>query len=403
MQFEEKEFLPVLLGNDINVYSMARAFYEEYKVKSKVFGKATISTCYKSKLVDFTEVKNLDTDDILVKTVNTFVKENKNKKIILIGCGDSYVSCITKNRSKLNKDIIIPYSEHKLLNNIMDKSFFYDLCEKHNIPYPKTRVISINDYKDLKLNFKAPYVVKPSNQIEYYINKFEGQEKVFILDTDKELKTTLEAIYTSGYKDKLILQEFIPGDDTNMYVLTSYSDKNNKVKMMCLGHVLLEEHTPYGIGNHAVIITEKNKKLCETMKKLYEDLNYTGFSNCDIKYDPRDKKYKVFEMNVRQGRSNYYVTGSGCNIAKIIVDEYVYGKEIKMNICDKSNLWLVVPKEVAFKYAPAYKDKMKKLIASKNFVNPLYFKEDNDPIRLARLYKSQLTHFANFKKYTKKR
>ena len=40
MEFTQKEFLPVVFGNDINVYSVARAFYEEYKVKSRVFGKA---------------------------------------------------------------------------------------------------------------------------------------------------------------------------------------------------------------------------------------------------------------------------------------------------------------------------------------------------------------------------
>ena len=28
---------------------------------------------------------------------------------------------------------------------------------------------------------------------------------------------------------------------------------------MCLGHVLLEEHSPHGIGNHAVIITEHDE------------------------------------------------------------------------------------------------------------------------------------------------
>ena len=32
LQFTEREFIPVLLGGDINAYSVARAFYEEYQV-----------------------------------------------------------------------------------------------------------------------------------------------------------------------------------------------------------------------------------------------------------------------------------------------------------------------------------------------------------------------------------
>ena len=107
----------------------------------------------------------------------------------------------------------------------------------------------------------------------------------------------------------MIIQNFIPGDDTFMRVLTCYSDQTGKVRLMCLGHVLLEEHTPHGIGNHAVIITEHNKELEEQFQKLLDGMGYVGFSNFDIKFDQRDGKYKVFEINTRQGRSNYYVTG----------------------------------------------------------------------------------------------
>ena len=75
----------------------------------------------------------------------------------------------------------------------------------------------------------------------------------------------------------MILQEFIPGDDTHMRVMTSYSDRQGRVRMMCLGHVLLEEHSPHGIGNHAVILTDYDAALSETVKTLLNGLHYTGF------------------------------------------------------------------------------------------------------------------------------
>jgi len=193
----------------------------------------------------------------------------------------------------------------------------------------------------------------------------------------------------------------IPGNDEYMRVLTSYSDRNGKVKMMCLGHVLLEEHTPHGLGNHAVIITEPNEELMMKVKNLLEDLHYVGFSNFDIKYDKRDGKYRFFEINTRQGRSNYYVTGSGFNVAKYVVEEYVYGKELPLEFAKEEHLWMTVPKAVAFKYIKeeANREKMRRLLKENKMVNPVFKRGDFKPRRYLAMVKNHLRQFGNFKKY----
>lgn len=403
MKFKEQKFIPVLFGNDINVYSVARAFYEEYSVKSVAFGKSDKGTCYKSKMIDYEKIDNLDTPEIIARTLNFFAAANSDKTILAIGCGDSYVKAIATSRDKLSESIIVPYADYEFLNSLMDKEKFYALCEKHGIDYPHTYVVTKDMLPDIKPPFEAPYILKPANQVMYYKAKFDGQKKVFKLDSLEELKETLGKTYAAGYTDNMIVQEFIPGDDTNMRVLTSYSDKNASVRMMCLGHVMLEEHTPYGIGNHAVIITEDNEELYAKFRRLLEDIGYTGFSNFDIKYDSRDGKYKAFEINTRQGRSNFYVTGSGHNVARLFVEDFVENRQIAEDISRDEHMWLVVPKRVAFTYAPAYKAKMKKLIKEKKCVNPLWFSPDNAPERLVRLIKSQLGHYKKYKKYLGKR
>lgn len=399
MKFKEADFLPLLFGNDINVYSVARAIYEEYGFKSKCFCKALKSTCYKSKMIDLELVDGLDTNEIFLKTVNEYAKKHSDKKILAVGCGDNYVKCLAANKDKFEKNVVAPYADYEFLESLMDKEKFYALCEKHGIDYPKTYICTADNKDNLEIPFDAPYIMKPANQVEYYRHHFDGQKKVFKLDTKEELEEVIAKTYAAGYKDHLIIQDFLPGDDTHMRVLTSYSDKNGKVKMMCLGHVLLEEHTPYGIGNHAVIITEYEKELTEKFKRLLDDIGYTGFSNFDIKFDSRDGKYKAFEINTRQGRSNFYVTGSGYNVAKLYADDYIYNQPIAASAAKDEHLWMVVPKKVAFDYAPEYKEKMKKLIKEHKYVNPLFFKPDNGFVRRFRLYKSQFSHFAKFKKY----
>ena len=244
-------------------------------------------------------------------------------------------------------------------------------------------------------------MLKPTESTHYWEHPFPTQKKVFIVNSREELNQAIKDTYDAGYPDKMIIQDMIPGNDENMAVLTSYSDQNGKVKMMCLGHVLLEEHTPHGLGNHALIITEPNEELMLRVKNLLEDMHYVGFSNCDIKFDKRDGKYKFFEINTRQGRSNFYVTGSGYNVAKYVVEEYIYGKEIQFEMAKEEHLWMVVPKQVALKYVkePQNQEKMRKLLKEKKVVNPVFMKGDLAPKRLYGLLRTYFSHFVKFKKY----
>lgn len=401
MNFKERDFIPMLFGGDINTYSVARAFYERYKVKSYTFGKFATGPSYQSRIIEYTPNPKIDTDEVFMKTVKSFCSKHADKTVVLVGCGDSYVALISKHKNELPKNIIAPYIDFDLMNSLQQKETFYKLCEKHGVDYPGTIIHNKEMGHDFEMNFPFPVILKPSDSIQYWEHPFDTQKKVYTIKDKKELDQVLDDIYGAGYTGKLIIQDMIPGNDEYMRVLTSYSDHNGKVKMMCLGHVLLEEHTPHGLGNHAVIITEPNKELMMRVKDLLEELHYVGFSNFDIKYDRRDGKFKFFEINTRQGRSNYYVTGSGFNVAEYIVEDFVYGKELPLRYAKEEHLWMVVPKAVAFKYVkdPALKAKMKKLIKEKKVVNPSFMKGDLGMPRLARMIKTHLSHFEKYKKY----
>jgi len=394
-------FIPLLFAGDINVYSMARAFHEEYGIKPHVYGKYSSWPCAGSRIMNYKADGKADEQDTFLKIVTEFAESRREEQILLIGCGDSYVQLISANMDRLPENVTAPYISVDMMNELIHKEKFYAMCEKAGIDYPATFVHRAETGSGFELPFEGPYIIKPSNGIEYWRHPFPGQKKVFREETREGLVKTLSAIYGSGYGDSIIIQDFIPGDDTYMRVLTNYSDKWGKVKLMCLGHVLLEEHTPHGIGNHAVIITEHNAELEDRIRSLLDGMNYVGFSNFDIKYDQRDGRYKVFEINTRQGRSNYYVTAAGANLAQCVVEDRVYNHPMDFRRIEKEFLWMVVPRGVAFKYIkpPEYKDKMKKLIGEGNVVNPLYYKGDRNFVRRLTLLKTQLSHYLKYRKY----
>lgn len=400
MIFKEQNFIPILLGSDINTYSMARAFYEAYQVKTIVMGKFPTGPSYKSKITEFYAIPKLDQEGTFLEKVNEMAEKYKDKKVILLGCGDNYVAQIITHKQGLRENVIAPYISEELMTPLINKETFYKVCDEQGMAYPNTFVHTPTMALEVQLPFEFPVILKPADSVSYWEHPFETQKKVYKIKTQEELQQTIQEIYGSGYTESLIIQDFIPGDDSYMRVMTCFSGKDKKVKLMSLGHVILEEHTPHGLGNHAVIINEYDEALSLKIKNFLEAIEYEGFSNFDIKYDQRDDTYKVFEINIRQGRSNFYVTGAGANLAKCLVETYIEGKELTFSILKNEHLWSVIPIAVAVKYAnKQWVGPIKALKSSGKFVNPVFFKGDNNLVRRLRLLRSHFSHFKKYKLY----
>lgn len=402
---KQQSFIPLLLGGDINVYSMARAFHEAYGIPSVVFGKFPTGPCCSSKIIQLhTFGEQNDQPEALFQNVCQFAEKHSDKAVLLLGCGDSYVQRIAEKKGQFPDNVVTPYINSELMQTLIHKERFYQLCQQHGIDYPNTFIHRKEMGRDFTLPFDPPYIVKPSNGVAYWEHPFPIQNKVYKAKDRAHLEQILDEIYGSGYPDTIVIQDFIPGDDTYMRVLTNYSDRNGTVKFMCLGHVLLEEHTPHGIGNHAVILNEVNEELSQKLRGFLDAVGFVGFSNFDIKYDQRDGKFKVFEINVRQGRSNFYVTGAGYNLAKMVTEDWIFHQDMPFTLADRPLLWRVIPQKVAEEYIapPEYQAQMKELIAQGRVVNPLFYAPDNGLVRKLRLFKNQRAHFKNYRTYLKK-
>lgn len=390
MKFTDRPFVPLLLGADINVYSMARAFHEAYGVKTIAYGLYPSGPCYGSAIIDYRVSENNADADKVLEHARHVSAEFPDKAVLLLGCGDDYLTAISSNLGRYPENVVAPYVPLEQMKMLIHKARFYGLCEKYGIGYPKTFVYQKEMGHDFTLPFDGPFAVKPAESATYWDHPFDTQRKGYIAQTRAEVEKILDDVYAHGYTDSMIIQDFIPGGDENMRVLTCYSGADGKVRLMCLGHVLLEEHTRHGVGNHAVIITEPNEELYETFRRFLEEIHFVGFSNFDIKYDPRDGRFKAFEINCRQGRSNYYVTGAGYNLAKFLVEDVVEHRPQSLVTARDRHLWMAIPRKVAYDYIPKrLHGEMKALERAGESVNPLWYGGDPALIHKLRVWRIQ--------------
>ncbi len=403
--------IPVLIGADMNCYSVARAFHElDNKHISYAFGRWQMGETMYSDIIKFKQVEDIDNKDTLIKVITDFANSKKDSKLIVIGCTDDYASLLIEVKDDLPQNCIAPYIDVLLRDKLVNKDDFYKMCDEYGLLYPKTvNITQKTDAQELteeKLGFKYPVIIKPSSSIRYWKFPFDGMKKVYVSYSAQESEKILRNIFNSGYDDIMLVQDMIPGDDSYMRVLTAYCDKNHNVRMMCMGHVGLEEHTPKAIGNHAAIITEYNEQVMTSIKEFLQKIKYTGYANFDIKYDTRDGTYRIFEINLRQGRSNYYVTGAGFNIARYILADRFYDKHINAcDICKTEHYWHSVPNGVVFKYVKnkEFVEKAKQLIKQKNESITLKYNYDLklNPKRFAYYVIHMHRYFKKFKKYCK--
>ena len=406
MKSNETEFIPVILGGDITTYSLARSFHEEYEIKS-----IAISTVknwlnsYSSIIDNIIEPKMNELDTFMDRLVSLGKQYEGKKKLLLIACGDWYVRMIIENRDVLEKYYVIPYIEEELLNKLVLKDSFYDICEKTGVDYPETFVYDVKEKTPLKLPFDFPVIAKPASSAEYHYAEFKGKKKVFKFNSMEELKGMLSELEKSSYGYKFLVQDFIPGDDNYMHILTCYCDRNSKVRFMSFGHTILEDHGDAAIGNPVAIINTVDRDVMDKSIKFLEETGYTGFANFDIKYDERDGKYKYFEINTRLGRSNFYITGSGFNAVKWIVDDLIYNKKFdnKIVIADKENLYTVVPKSIVLAYCGSdeLKEQVKRLYREGKVSNPIDYRGEKNIIHKLYVKYFMFTQKRRFNRFLK--
>ena len=402
------EFRALIIGNDINAYYLARCYHELTNKKADLIslivpGEKPFAYTRYTKILNIKYIENLWDEKIFLNTLKEYYKEHKNEKILLISSNETYGEFIAKNSNKLKKMFYFSYPSLDLQDTLINKELFYKTYSDSILDLPKTYYYDCNkdnviDEKDIVF----PVIVKPANVVLFKHIEFYGKKKIYRLNTMEELNNVIILFKNGGYNDTLIIQEYIPGDDSHLFDAVVYVDKNKKTKIVSFAEIGLQEHSSRMIGNAAVVIngygeypgvTEQIKKITEFMNKI----GYQGFAEFDMKYDERDGKYKVMEINARQGRCSYYITPCGFNLIEVLYKDLILNEELEYSIVEKVQLETFVSKYIVKKYIVNEKYKNKVLELWKNRVNPLDYSKDNSLIRKLLLLKIRYNYYKAYK------
>ena len=337
---------PVILGSDFCCYSYIRCFWEAYGVKPIVLASADIKSV-RSRFCDYRVIPGIDRPEVCLPELERLGDEliAAGKIPFLVGCGDHYARLVSENKPPIEERWYTPYLDFELLDDITQKERFYEICEEIGVPYPKTVYLDCGD-KTATVDdggFMYPVIAKPSNSAAWHYAEFEGQQKVYLIHSREQLEALYKQLQETTYDKLLIVQEFIPGDDTQIRILSSYLDAAGDPVFMVGGRVMVEDHSPTAIGNPAVIVSEQLDAVSDDALRFMRHVGYRGMANFDVKYDERDGTYKFFEINTRPGRSSDFVRQAGINFAQVQVDDVLMGEKRPRISNTKPFIYTTVP------------------------------------------------------------
>lgn len=380
----------VLLGGDIGIYALARAFHEQYGITSTVVTRKVAGPVADSSILETVELGAAASEEDMIAALLRVGREKAARpggvRPVLLANADFLVALLAAHREELGELYHLPLLDDDVLEAVADKATFSQMCAEIGVATPRTVVLDFEggtapEVPELELGW--PLVAKASRSSAYNAVSFPGKRKVFEIQDRAELLDLVERLAAAGYEDRFVVQEMIPGDDTSMLSVTAYVDTRGRVTLLGGAQVLLEEHTPGALGNPAAMFTTELPEVFEQSMRFLQHSGYRGYANFDVKIDPRDGIGKFFEVNPRIGRNNYYMTAAGANVALPVVADLVEDREQARLMPSQEVLYSIVPWRLLRRYIidPDLRERVQE-IRGRRTVHPLAYEVEGARRRL---------------------
>lgn len=400
---------PVIVGSDIGVYALARSFHERYGVRATVVAFAEPGPIAHSGIVDtvLSGTEPAQIVEALRRVAGDLGTRHPGERLVLLTNMDWIVRVLVHHRPELEAaGYLLPFADADLIDRISDKAEFAAVCDELGIPTPGTVIQDFAragepGWEPAPVGFDFPVIAKPASSADYHDVQFAGKKKIFEIATPAELDRLMISLREAGFRGRFLVQENIPGDDTQMRSVTAYADTSGRVTLRCSARVLLEERTPAARGNPSAMIVERIDEILDAAQRILEHTGWRGFANFDVKLDPRDGVYKFFEQNPRIGRNNYYLTAGGQNPAEVLVDDVVHGVRRAPVTAVAEVLYSVVPQRLLRRYVldPELRARVVRLQRSGRSVHPLRYRADAAPRRRLYLLTALVNHWRKYRQY----
>ena len=227
---------------------------------------------------------------------------------------DTQLLMVSRHREALSRYYRFLMPDEKLIEDMVDKARFGTLAVSRDFPMPRTLVNPVTASGRIEWPWSFPCVVKPITRVGWFEAKVEEvPHKVFKVESQEELDRKVEVM--QAHSRGFLLQEFISGEDDQIYSFHGYFDRSSEPLAWFVGRKV--RTYPLDTGRSTCLELVQEPEVAELGLSILRGLGFSGVMKVDFKRDSRSGRLCLLEMNPRFNLWHYLGAVSGVNLPEV--------------------------------------------------------------------------------------
>jgi len=264
------------------------------------------------------------------------------RRPILIPTDDVATIAVSDFSDGLMKSFRFPLQPKGLARSLSNKRRLHELAQRLGVPVPRAVFPrSIEEVETFLEHSRFPVVVKSSDPV--LLADRSAARSVSILGSRRE---TIDyyRMAESQEAPNLMIQEYVPGPPETVWMFNGYFDERSECLFGATGRKI-HQFRPY-TGPTTLGEIVPNPIVADTAVRLARDLGYRGIIDIGFRFDVRDGRYKLLDVNARIGATFRLFAGTnGMDVARAMTLDLT-GRPVPSSVVNTGRKWLAETTEL---------------------------------------------------------
>jgi len=258
---------------------------------------------------------------------------------VLVPTDDVATLLVAEHADLLDSRYRFPDQPPALIRRLSDKRELQGVCFEHGVATPDAVYpTSVDEVEAIAAAGEFPIVAK--RIAGWHPARGARAQNVVIARNPLELLAAYERM-ESPRTPNVMLQEYIPGRSDSVWMFNGYFDERSECLVGTTGRKLRQRGPDTGPTTLGQCIS--NPEVAETTRRLMKAFGYRGILDIGYRYDARDGRYKLLDVNPRIGSSfRLFVGAAGIDVLRAMYMDLT-GQPVPGGGMMNGRKWIVEP------------------------------------------------------------